>query len=275
CSPDNTAQVVEQYLGDPRIKLIRNEQNLGECGSRNRALDVAQGEWIALLDADDWYEPRRLERLLEAAHESNEKVIFDLQAEVINGARLPMRFSDVYDIPTTLRRFDKYEYAHGHIGGQPLVYHAIIQKHRLTYPVGILKGGDFVFQMRVVARAGSMLLIPETHYNYRSHPQSMMANARSSWQRNLELSRVLYKTLLAIPEAAEDPRLKHILHKTAARMMCSEVYYPFVHALRAREWNTALQIFRAMPTVGVRLFTKAVKKALHLAPARASQNVGG
>jgi len=51
--PDETAEVVKCYLDDPRIRLIRSERNRGECGARNLALEAAQGEWVAPLDADD------------------------------------------------------------------------------------------------------------------------------------------------------------------------------------------------------------------------------
>lgn len=56
-STDDTVAVVQQYLGDPRIRLLCNVQNLGPGGTRNRALEAAQGEWVAVLDADDWIAP--------------------------------------------------------------------------------------------------------------------------------------------------------------------------------------------------------------------------
>ena len=43
--------------GDPRIKLVRAEQNGGVARARNRGNSHATGEWIAVLDSDDAFEP--------------------------------------------------------------------------------------------------------------------------------------------------------------------------------------------------------------------------
>ncbi|MCI9613858.1 MAG: glycosyltransferase [Dorea sp.] len=47
------------------IKLFINEKNLGLTGSLNKALNYAQGEFIARMDADDISMPKRIEKQLE------------------------------------------------------------------------------------------------------------------------------------------------------------------------------------------------------------------
>jgi glycosyltransferase involved in cell wall biosynthesis len=49
-------------FGDPRIRIIRHNTNLGQAMSRNDAMAAARGEYLAILDADDVCEPQRLER---------------------------------------------------------------------------------------------------------------------------------------------------------------------------------------------------------------------
>src|SRR5688572_16829702 len=61
-SSDGTAEAAEGI--DPRIRVFRSERNLGPAGARNLALEHAQGELLALLDADDAWEPHYLERQL-------------------------------------------------------------------------------------------------------------------------------------------------------------------------------------------------------------------
>jgi len=64
-STDATAEVVER-LRDPRISLVRAPRNLGPAGARNLALERAQGELVAFLDADDRWLPRYLQSQVEA-----------------------------------------------------------------------------------------------------------------------------------------------------------------------------------------------------------------
>lgn len=61
CSTDNTDDVVSEFLDDERIRYIKNEKNRGAAISRNRALRAARGRWIAFLDSDDLWLPRKLE----------------------------------------------------------------------------------------------------------------------------------------------------------------------------------------------------------------------
>ena len=60
-STDGSAEVVES-LGSPIVKLIK-QKNAGVSAARNRAMELAQGEWVALLDGDDWWEDGYLENV--------------------------------------------------------------------------------------------------------------------------------------------------------------------------------------------------------------------
>ena len=61
-STDGTSNIVKtlQKL-DERIIYLRNEENRGTTYSLNRGLRRALGEYIARIDGDDWYHPRKLE----------------------------------------------------------------------------------------------------------------------------------------------------------------------------------------------------------------------
>ncbi len=72
CSNDNTVDIIREYIWkDSRIKLIENKVNVGAAETRNEALRVANGRFIAFLDSDDLWLPRKLEDQIEFMHNND------------------------------------------------------------------------------------------------------------------------------------------------------------------------------------------------------------
>ncbi len=61
CSADSTEQIIMSYTDD-RIVYVKNEKNMGVAESLNRGIDLAKGEYIARMDADDISLPERFEK---------------------------------------------------------------------------------------------------------------------------------------------------------------------------------------------------------------------
>lgn len=65
-STDRTLEILEHYgQKDGRIRIINNETNIGLTRSLNKAIGLAQGDYIARMDADDISEPERLQKQVE------------------------------------------------------------------------------------------------------------------------------------------------------------------------------------------------------------------
>ena len=65
-SDDGSREIILNYAKkDKRIKLIQNDSKLGLAQSLNKGFQIAKGNYIARLDADDIAYPARLERQVE------------------------------------------------------------------------------------------------------------------------------------------------------------------------------------------------------------------
>lgn len=62
-STDATPAVVRPFLADPRIRYTRSDR-LGQSRAKNLGISLARGEFVAFLDADDAWEPAKLEKQL-------------------------------------------------------------------------------------------------------------------------------------------------------------------------------------------------------------------
>ncbi len=74
-STDNTLSIIKSY-NDERIKLIENERNKGQSYSRNKGIEESNGEFIAIMDADDIAYPHRIETQLNFLLQSNADICF-------------------------------------------------------------------------------------------------------------------------------------------------------------------------------------------------------
>jgi len=65
-STDNSVEIIERIAsGNPKIRLIKLKNNVGSAQSRNVALEVVSGRFIAFLDSDDVWHSDKLEKQVE------------------------------------------------------------------------------------------------------------------------------------------------------------------------------------------------------------------
>lgn len=95
CSPDNSAEIIQNMIERfsvqtadarqipqecpdraQRIRLIRKETNEGAAKARNTGLELAEGRYIAFLDADDIWLPEKLEKELAFLREKQAAFVF-------------------------------------------------------------------------------------------------------------------------------------------------------------------------------------------------------
>lgn len=72
CSKDNGPEIVKEYaIKDKRIKFIKLSKNEGGAVARNRAIKEAKGRYIAFLDSDDMWNPKKLKNQIKFMEENS------------------------------------------------------------------------------------------------------------------------------------------------------------------------------------------------------------
>ncbi len=97
-STDHSGALCDQLAQkDPRIQVI-HQKNQGLGGARNTGIQAAAGDWVLLVDSDDWIEPELLEKTLEAGlREEADLVMFGFRSVDEQGNTLQ---TFVEDVPT-------------------------------------------------------------------------------------------------------------------------------------------------------------------------------
>lgn len=98
-STDHSRELVQSFASiDSRIKLLCNKHG-GTARARNTAIEAAQGDFIAFIDADDVYHPQYLEQLVETAlRENSDLVICGITQGTDFDAFLQSDVEDVYTV---------------------------------------------------------------------------------------------------------------------------------------------------------------------------------
>lgn len=185
CSIDNTVAVVESFK-DPRLRLIKNQTNMGAGGARNKAIAAAQGKWIAVLDSDDWYAPQRLEVLTTVAEQKNADLIADDSFLIEDGVSTPWStiISESGQKLTTITQFDAAQFVLSDVEGKPglhlgftkpLFRREFLIDNQIQYQ-NIKVTQDFWFDMQCFLHGAKFFLVPQPYYFYRARPGSLVSS---------------------------------------------------------------------------------------------------
>lgn len=168
-STDGSAAIVEAF-GDPRVRLVKNGENRGLAASLNRGLELACGEFVARMDADDLSLPLRLARQvafldrhpavgvcgswIRYLGETEGKVVrYPADPEVIRAGLL---FDPMVAHPSVMLRREPF------------------LRHGLRYDTAFRRSQDYELWARA-AHAISFSNVPEVLLLYRSHPSQSRA----------------------------------------------------------------------------------------------------
>jgi len=171
-STDGGGAILDEYAAkDPRFMVI-HQANAGVSAARNAALDVAQGEWVMFLDADDVYAQWCLEGVVSAFGQIPEADIvrfrsieFELDLDW-SGCRYENFMTVRHDPSAPMDGFLCYVPMWSRVFKKELL-------HGLTFPAYRI-GEDQVFTVAAMCRSKCCAELPVVCYAYRQRQGSAM-----------------------------------------------------------------------------------------------------
>lgn len=260
-SRDRTTDVVRSFT-DKRIRLICHSTNQGPGVARNRAIEAAEGKWIALLDADDQWHLSRLEKLIGVMNESGEDFFIAdnslLCFETAEGLspwgnqfklHYQIQFADKV-IELCLEDYLKLRSPLIH----PVIPLAHIKDHGLKHNPSCYMGEDLEFYCHLFRTGLKLKLMPEPLYIYRMKPHSLSASNKR-WEH---LAGVYQR--LSGDERFSNDELK-LFQERLQVIKKKKHYEPFVNSLKEKNFTVAWQLLKGEPWMCLE-FVRRLPKSL-------------
>lgn len=178
-STDGTVAVAESFA--PQVRVIRLGENMGVSVARNRGVQESTGDWIAFLDADDWFLPEKLEMQRRCALENeNAVLIYTGFINSVNGVETPVRFNP----PASLRSKIRYRCAI-HLSTVAVRRDAFEAVGRFDPSIRNCQDWDLWLRFAALYSVSRFTGVPEHLAVYRRIPGSLSSSAMRSFNARI------------------------------------------------------------------------------------------
>ena len=185
-SSDNIRQVIDGFSStDPRIRLVCHSQNRGEPTARNTGISVARARFIAFLDSDDEWLPKKLD------HQVNAVLAMPEPDNVFCVTQTVVKLSDTYQVirplhpPAPGRSFAEFLYNDGGFAQSSSFFLSTELAKRFPFRADLKNMVDHLFFMEVCGSGAVYVLVqtPLTIWHNETRPD------RVSMSDNLDTRR--------------------------------------------------------------------------------------
>lgn len=177
-STDRPERALRPFLD--RVDLIR-KPNGGGASALNAGMKAASGEFLAILDADDAYDPRRLAALAELARARPDLDLITTDAAFVVDGETVGRFSQHTPFAADGQRTAIFEACF--VGGWPAVRLARLREAG-GFDEGLRTGYDWECWARLILRGSRAGFAAEPLYLYTLHSGTLTSSRSSSlWDR--------------------------------------------------------------------------------------------
>lgn len=174
-STDCTATIIDTYTADPRIISVHNRLNMGLTRSLNHGLALAQGDYVARMDADDISHPDRLARQVSFLDAHPEVGVVGSWVQAVDAAGHPVQ---VWQFPHEPGFVAWCMYFQNPIAHPTVAMRRAVVKELGGYNDNIAVAQDYDLWWRLRWVAG-LANLPEVLVNLRVHPDSISADRRA------------------------------------------------------------------------------------------------
>ena len=178
CSPDNSHNIILNYLDDPRIIYKQKEINEGPEIARQEAFLISKGEYVINMDPDDYIDLNFFEELYNLGYKNNLDVV-QSNVTIVDENNIPIKGRGLKstDAQKILTKDDDYSIllASTYASWFRLAKKTHLERFNYIFPEGELTLFSYLFCDNV--RVG---IHPEVHYYYRKHSTSLSTYGKRS-----------------------------------------------------------------------------------------------
>lgn len=169
-STDGTRERLAELV-DPRVSVQLNECNLGAGATRNRGIDLACGEYIALTDQDDLWHPEKLARQVELMRSEPELLLVGTHAQAFSledGVRTTGAVFAHAAQDELIREF--FFYSSPFVSSTVLIRRSVLTENNLRFRTDMGKSSCEDYDLwRRISQYGKVGNVPEVLLDYREH----------------------------------------------------------------------------------------------------------